>query len=60
MRWWLSLLVSLFVLSRPGAPLGVWLVFGGMAALAIWNLGGAKLARLVRMKRRAKRRKVVA
>ena len=60
MRWYLTLLVSAFVLSRPGAPLGVWIIFGGMSLLALYNIAGAKALRLYRARRRAARRKVVA
>lgn len=55
-RWYLTLLVSVFFLAQPHVPAGAFLFFLGLAGLAVYRLGGRKLLRAWRISRRATRR----
>ncbi|WP_295970731.1 hypothetical protein [uncultured Xanthomonas sp.] len=56
-RWYLTLLVSLYFLSQPRQPASATLFFVGLCVLCGYRLGGNKIVRLLRMRARSSRRR---
>ncbi|MFA1721304.1 hypothetical protein [Xanthomonas campestris] len=55
-RWYLTLLASVYCLMQPNVPAGATMFFGGLAGLAVYRLGGYKWLRAWRIARRTARR----
>jgi len=58
-RWYLTLLVSMYFLAQPHQPASATLFFFGLLLLCAYRLGVGKVLRLLRMRRRAARRRTV-
>jgi hypothetical protein len=58
-RWYLTLLLSIYFLAQPHQPASATLFFLGLLLLCAHRLGGGKLLRFLRMRRRAARRRTV-